>query len=71
MRYGAGNGRLCFELWLTMGGLMAASIFASSVIAMPLLLDRSIDVRGGAGQLEQTVLANLRAFLCAGSCRDR
>lgn len=33
-----------FELWVTMGGLLAAPMFASSVITMPLLLDRRIDV---------------------------
>ncbi len=29
-----------FEVWLLMGGLLAAPVFASSVIAMPLLVDR-------------------------------
>ncbi|EHL21588.1 MULTISPECIES: DUF2189 domain-containing protein [unclassified Acidovorax] len=29
-----------FEIWLGLGSLMAAPIFASSVVAMPLLLDR-------------------------------
>ncbi|MFN9726266.1 DUF2189 domain-containing protein [Acidovorax sp.] len=29
-----------FEIWLALGSLMAAPIFASSVVAMPLLLDR-------------------------------
>jgi uncharacterized membrane protein len=32
-----------FELWLMLGGLMAAPVFASSVIAMPLLLDRKLN----------------------------
>jgi len=32
-----------FELWLMLGGLMAAPVFASSVVAMPLLLDRQIN----------------------------
>ena len=45
-----------FELWLAMGGLMAAPIFASSVIAMPLLLDRRVDVL-------QAVLASWQAAL--------
>ena len=45
-----------FELWLTMGGLMAAPIFASSVIAMPLLLDRRVNVL-------QAVLASWQAVL--------
>lgn len=31
-----------FALWLMLGGLMAAPIFASSVVAMPLLLDRQL-----------------------------
>jgi uncharacterized membrane protein len=31
-----------FELWLALGGLMAAPMFASSVVAMPLLLDRRV-----------------------------
>ena len=29
-----------FEIWLALGSLMAAPVFASSVVAMPLLLDR-------------------------------
>ena len=33
-----------FEVWLGVGGLMAAPIFASSVIAMPLLLDKRVTV---------------------------
>lgn len=45
-----------FELWLTLGGLMAAPIFASSVVAMPLLLDRRVDVL-------QAVLASWQAVL--------
>lgn len=31
-----------FELWLLIGGLMAAPVFASSVVSMPLLLDRKV-----------------------------
>ena len=34
-----------FELWLLLGGIMAAPIFASSVIAIPLLLDRRVSLR--------------------------
>lgn len=33
-----------FELWLGLGGLMAAPVFASSAIAIPLLLDRDMGV---------------------------
>lgn len=33
-----------FEIWLMLGGLMAAPIFASSVVSMPLLLDKRVTV---------------------------
>lgn len=33
-----------FEAWLMLGGVLAAPVFASSVVAMPLLLDRPVDV---------------------------
>lgn len=33
-----------FEAWLLLGALLAAPMFASSVVAMPLLLDRKVDV---------------------------
>ena len=33
-----------FEIWLAMGALLAAPVFASSVVALPLLLDRQIGV---------------------------
>ena len=29
-----------FEIWLALGGVLAAPVFASSVVALPLLLDR-------------------------------
>ena len=45
-----------FELWLGLGGLLAAPIFASSAIAIPLLLDRRIT-------LMQAVLASWSAVL--------
>ena len=35
---------MLFEAWLMMGGLLAAPVYASSVIAMPLLLDRNVSV---------------------------
>ena len=47
-----------FELWLTLGGLMAAPIFASSVIAMPLLLDRRVNVLQAVLASWQAVLSN-------------
>jgi uncharacterized membrane protein len=33
-----------FEIWLAVGGLLAAPIFASSVVSMPLLLDKRVTV---------------------------
>ncbi len=33
-----------FEVWLVLGGLLVAPIFASSAIAIPLLLDRRVSV---------------------------
>jgi uncharacterized membrane protein len=40
---GAQEGWL-FEIWLALGGVLAAPIFASSVVTMPLLLDRRISL---------------------------
>ncbi len=31
-----------FEMWLMLGGVLAAPVFASSVVALPLLLDRRV-----------------------------
>jgi len=45
-----------FELWLVVGGVLAAPIFASTVIAMPLLLDRRVT-------LLTAVLTSWRAVL--------
>lgn len=33
-----------FEIWLGLGGLLAAPVFASSVVALPLLVDRQVGV---------------------------
>jgi uncharacterized membrane protein len=33
-----------FEIWLALGALLAAPVFASSVVAIPLLLDRQVGV---------------------------
>ena len=35
---------LLFETWLALGGALAAPVFASSVITIPLLLDREVSV---------------------------
>ena len=45
-----------FELWLILGSALAAPIFASTVVALPLLLDRAIGVRAA-------VLVSVRAAL--------
>lgn len=50
------NDNYLFELWLTLGGLMAAPMFASSVVSMPLLLDRRVSVL-------QAVLTSWKAVL--------
>jgi uncharacterized membrane protein len=35
---------MLFEAWLAIGGVLAAPVFASSVIALPMLLDRQVGV---------------------------
>ena len=45
-----------FEIWLLLGSVLAAPMFASSVVAIPLLLDRDVGVR-------DAVLASVRAAL--------
>ncbi|WP_119287231.1 DUF2189 domain-containing protein [Azohydromonas sediminis] len=35
---------LLFEAWLVLGGALAAPVFASSVVAIPLLLDRPVGI---------------------------
>ena len=62
-----------FELWLALGGLMAAPVFASSVVSMPLLLDRRVSVLQAVLTSWKTVLSHpvqmgLWAFLIMGFC---
>ena len=47
-----------FELWLAVGGVLAAPIFASSVIAIPLLLDRRLTLLQAVIASWKVVLAN-------------
>lgn len=47
-----------FELWLAMGGILAAPVFASSVVSMPLLLDRRVTLMQAVLTSWQTVLVN-------------
>jgi uncharacterized membrane protein len=45
-----------FEVWVGLGGMMAVPVFASSVVSMPLLLDRRVSVL-------QAVLTSWKAVL--------
>lgn len=47
-----------FEAWLALGGVLAAPVFASSVITLPLLLDRRIGVLDAVLTSWRAVLAN-------------
>lgn len=47
-----------FELWLVLGGILVAPIFASTVITIPLLLDRRVSVTQAITLSWQVVLAN-------------
>jgi uncharacterized membrane protein len=51
-----------FELWLTLGGLMAAPLFASSVVSMPMLLDRRATVMQAVLTSWQSVMRNPAAL---------
>lgn len=47
-----------FEVWLLLGALLAAPVFASSVVAIPLLLDRRIGILAAVLTSWRTVLEN-------------
>lgn len=47
-----------FEVWLAVGGFLAAPMFASSVVSMPLLLDRKVTLMQAISTSWQTVLVN-------------
>jgi len=53
-----GRDHFLFEAWLALGGVLAAPIFASSVVSMPLLLDRRITLLGAVLTSWRVVLAN-------------
>lgn len=62
-----------FEAWLGLGGLMAAPVFASSVVSMPLLLDRKVTVLQAVLTSWKTVVSHplpmaFWAFLIMGFC---
>ncbi|MEO8248008.1 MAG: DUF2189 domain-containing protein, partial [Burkholderiales bacterium] len=52
------RGDLLFEFWLLLGGVLAAPVFASSVVAMPLLLDRPVRVLDAVLTSWRVVLEN-------------
>lgn len=43
--------------WLTMGGILATSVFALAVVSVPMLLDRDVDIA-------TAMMASLRACAC-------
>lgn len=47
-----------FEIWLLVGGVMAAPVFASSVVAIPLLVDRKVSVPRAVLTSWRAVMAN-------------
>ena len=47
-----------FEIWTALGGLLAALVFAASVVAMPLMLDRDADLITAVLTSIQAVAAN-------------
>lgn len=47
-----------FEMWLALGGVLAAPMFASSVVSMPLLLDRRVSLLQAVLTSWQVVLVN-------------
>jgi uncharacterized membrane protein len=62
-----------FELWVGLGAMMAVPVFASSVVSMPLLLDRRVTVLQAVLTSWKTVLTHpfqmtLWAFLIIGFC---
>jgi uncharacterized membrane protein len=54
LRYVVGQDDLVFLLWVVLGGLGAALIFAATVVSAPLLLDREVEFRSA-------LLTSLRA----------
>lgn len=53
-----GKDHMIFEMWLALGGVMAAPLFASSAIAIPLMLDRQISVLQAVLTSWQAVIVN-------------
>ena len=53
-----------FELWMMLGGVLAAPVFASSVITLPLLLDRQVTVLQAVTASWLVVLRNPLVMAC-------
>lgn len=49
---------MAFELWLMLGGVLTAPIFASSAVAIPLLLDRQVSLTQAVETSWRCVLEN-------------
>lgn len=47
-----------FEIWLALGAFLAAPVFASSVVSIPLLLDRQVSVLGAVLTSWRVVMAH-------------
>jgi uncharacterized membrane protein len=47
-----------FELWLALGGVLVAPIFASTVVTIPLLLDRQVSIPVAVASSWQVIFAN-------------
>lgn len=47
-----------FELWMALGGLLAVPVFASSVVALPMMLDRPVGLWSAVLTSWRTVLEN-------------
>lgn len=47
-----------FEIWLVLGSVLAAPMFASSVVAIPMLLDRPVSVLGAVTTSVNAALAS-------------
>ena len=47
-----------FEMWLMLGGVMAAPVFASSIVAIPLMMDRQVGVMRAVLTSWRTVMVN-------------
>ncbi|MEO8278862.1 MAG: DUF2189 domain-containing protein [Ideonella sp.] len=60
----ADDQRHLFEIWVVLGSILAAPIFVSSVVAIPLLLDRDNSVLAAVGTSVAAALASPAAMAC-------